>query len=152
MFMFHILKTCMTMRTETISIGSIGFAQLGEKNYPEKRKIERSVLYEVISSEYFDVPELLRSLVRVTVKKFYYEDMGSYDEVVLLYNTSIDLYEDSENEEEQKIFNVFVEFLNKLESFDFESEELLDKCRVMYFQENQELEIIHGDKQKLKIC
>lgn len=142
----------MTMRTETISIGSIGFAQLGEKNYQEKGKIERSVLYEVISSEYFDVPELLRSLVRVTVKKFYYEDMGNYDEVVLLYDTSIDRYEDSENEEEQEVFDAFVEYINKIQSFDFESEELLDKCKAMYFHENHELEIIHGDKQKLKIC
>lgn len=122
--------------TENLTLGSIGFAQLGRDDYYEKRQIEKKVLAELLGTPTFEnkFPDLCR--IKIVKEPYEYE---SYDEVVIVYNSDkLDRLEDSDEER----FNEFWEWANELEGFDFESEELMDKCEKLYAQEYK-LSVVH---------
>ena len=122
--------------TENLTLGSIGFAQLGTKDYYEKRQIEKKVLAELLGTPTFEnkFPDLCRIKI---VKEPYEHD--SYDEVAIVYNSEkLDKLEESDEER----FNEFWEWANELECFDFEAEELMEKCEKLYAQEYK-LSVVH---------
>ena len=144
------------MNLDYVTIGSIGFAQLGELHYFEKRKIEKEIIREVIAeNELFKIPEEFRLICIFFIKCFPYE-YDSYDELVIVYDRNvIDEWEDEDvsetydnddpnfiNEKEPNKFNKFWEFVNKCEEFDWESEDLMEKCQKLY-QEKFPMLIVH---------
>jgi len=115
--------------TENLTLGSIGFAQLGRDDYYEKRQIEKKVLAELLGTPTFEnkFPDLCR--IKIVKEPYEYD---SYDEVAIVYNSDkLDRLEDSDEER----FNEFWEWANELESFDFEAEDLMEKCEKLYAQE-----------------
>ena len=116
-----------------ITLGSIGFAQLGSSEYYAKRTIEKQVLREFI--ETLVVPEEFSGAC-IGIKKFQYED-SSYDEVVLHYPTWIENKSDDWHEDYDEEFTErWVAFMNEMESVDFETPELVAKCTELYAREN----------------
>lgn len=106
-----------------ICIGANGFAQVGNENYFEKNRVEMKILMETIQRE-FPIPQRFEHILNYKVKSFPH-DFGTYHEIVLIYNDSIlDDKEDTDNPEDQTFIDEFWEFVNKVESFDLESEEL----------------------------
>lgn len=68
---------------EKLNLGSIGFAQLGSKDYYEKRIIEKRVMRELLNTASFEnkFPELCS----IQIVREPYED-SSYDEIAIVYN------------------------------------------------------------------
>lgn len=123
--------------TETITIGSIGFAQYGTPDYFEKRKVENSVLRDLLQTPTFE--NIFPDLCRIKIVTERYED-GSYDEVGITYN-SRQLEKLEETDEDR--YNEFWEWVNFLESYDFETEELIEKCEKLYAK-NYKLQVVKG--------
>ena len=122
--------------TENLTLGSIGFAQLGTQDYLEKRKVEKSVLLELLETPTFEnkFPDLCS--IKIVKEPYEYD---SYDEVAIVYNCDkLNRLEDSDEDR----FNEFWEWANELEGFDFESEELMEKCEKLYAKEYK-LSIVH---------
>jgi hypothetical protein len=131
-----------------VNIGAIGFAQLGSEDYYAKRLIEKSVLLKYIENqtEIFNIPDEFKGMCFFCSKRFPYEN-SSYDEIVLSYDDSVvddwetehdELKEttDFENDEDSDYFETkytrFWDFVNKCESIDLETDELMEQCRLQY--------------------
>lgn len=143
------------MKTDYINLGAIGFAQLGSADYYAKKTVEKKVIQEILLTDYFEVPKQLDGICWVGVKSFPYEG-DSYNEAVLYFDS--DTIEDWENEDENseelhENLKCFHDFMHKLESYDWNTQELLDKCQSLFSLENP-MKIIHKKdlepEQKLK--
>ena len=122
--------------TENLTLGSIGFAQLGTEDYYEKRQVEKKVLSGLLETPTFE--NKFPDLCRIKILKEAYE-YDSYDEVAIVFNCDkVDALEESDEER----FNEFWEWANGLECFDFESDELVEKCEKLYAQEYK-LTLVH---------
>ena len=119
------------MLTDYIVLGSIGYAQVGQDDYFKKEKVESAVLVDLITNNsIFKIPDEFLSDCFLRLKKFQH-DFGSYKELCLIYNQ--DFFDDLEDDEElnEKFWN----WVNEMECFDFESEEMIEKCRTKYFEQ-----------------
>ena len=158
-----------------INIGAIGFAQFGSDDYYNKRQIEKQVTLEFMETDVFKIPEHLQGICHFGIKTFPYE-YGSYEEVVLYYNDNVldkwsDEYQDAydtlgiddvESEEAYELLknlpdnkaDAFWLFANNSERIDFETEELMEKCRAAYALKFP-MQLVHKkqkeEKPKLKI-
>lgn len=121
---------------ENLNLGSIGFAQFGTDDYYEKRQVEKTVLRELLETPTFEnkFPDLCR--IKIVTERY---EEGSYDEVAIVYNCD-KLNKLEDNDEER--YNEFWEWANELESFDFESDELMTKCEKLY-AETYKLSVVH---------
>ena len=128
------------MNTDYVVVGSIGFAQVGTGEYFAKEKIERQVIGEIVAdNELFKVPEELKNIARLKYKTFPH-DFGAYRELVVVYDyTALDDNEDLSDQ--------FWNWFNELESFDFESEEIMERCEQLY-RETFKMTILPGNKGK----
>jgi hypothetical protein len=102
-----------------ITIGSIGFAQLGEGDYFNKREVEKKVLNEIIEKELnILIPDKFKDICFITIKKFLYEN-SSYDEVCLVYDN---VYLEKLNDKfEEKFLELETIFSNEF-GYDFLSD------------------------------
>lgn len=158
-----------------INIGAIGFAQFGSEDYFNKRQVEKEVMLQFMETDVFKIPEKLQGVCHFGIKKFPYE-CGSYEEVVLHYNDNIidkwnDEYQEAyealgiDNLESDEAYELmkklpdnksdeFWNFANQAERIDFESEELMEKCRAAYAIKFP-MQLVHKkqkeEKPKLKI-
>lgn len=124
--------------TDYIVIGSIGFAQVGTNKYSEKEEIEKKVIQEIVKKEeIFKIPTNILDVVRLVYKRFNH-DFGEYFELCVVYNEELlDLNEDLEVE--------FYKWVNQMEEFDFESEEIMERCNELY-REEFSMTVIKGGK------
>ena len=114
-------------------IGSNGFAQMGDSAFYNKQKIEMRVLLDFFHSN-FPIPQKFRTLAYYSAKTFHH-DFGDYQEIVLWYNREyIDSLEESEDEADQEMFNLFWSWFNVIESVDLETEELTGQIKAAYFK------------------
>lgn len=114
-------------------LGSNGFAQMGDSAFYEKLKIEMRVLLDFFHSN-FPIPQKFRTLAYYSVKTFHH-DFGDYQEIVLWHDRKhIDSLEESEDEPDQKKFNLFWYWFNVIESVDLETDELTDQIKSAYFK------------------
>lgn len=129
-------------------IGSIGFAQVGTGEYFAKEKVEKKVIVDLINERksIFQVPIGLIGIARLSYKGFPH-DFGTYYELVVVYDDSLV----SQSEE---IETELWDWINKMQEFDFESEEIMERCNELYRSENF-MNVLTGGKQnnnsKLKI-
>ena len=108
------------MNRDYIVIGSIGYAQLGQDDYYQKEQVERKVLIDLVKeNELFHVPEKLHGKCYLKHKAFQHE-CGTYKELCVIYHDDVD-------EEEE-----FWDWVNSMEEFDFESEEIMEKCAAVH--------------------
>ena len=137
-----------------LNIGSIGFAQLGSPDYYEKRQIENQVLQEAIQAPEWAVPEEFKDNAYIGIKSFRYDDLGSYDEVVLYYTRAIEDLEWNGLDDDKH--ERFWEWANTIESIDLETEENLTKCKYLYSKLVQaeaaepKMEVVHQRPKTLK--
>lgn len=112
------------MVTDYIVLGSVGYAQVSQDDYFKKEKVESAVLVDlIINNSIFKIPDEFLSNCFLRLKKFQH-DFGSYKELCLIYNQ--DFFDDLEDDEElnEKFWN----WVNEMECFDYESEEILEMC------------------------
>jgi hypothetical protein len=129
----------MLEKFEKLNLGSIGFAQLGSKDYYEKRIVERSVLAKLLWTDKFEnkFPDLC--IIKIVIEP--YED-SSYDEVAVCYDwRKLDSIEVSDPEKVEQ----FWEWFGVLESYDFESEMLMRECEIMY-ADQLKLEVVKNEE------
>lgn len=120
-----------------ISIGSNGFAQVGDPDYIEKSRVEMEILIETLKRS-LPIPEKFENILFYRVKSFPH-DFGTYKEVVIKFNDDlINEKADSENEEDQNFVNEFWDFINKAESFDLESDILTKQIKKEYMASHKE--------------
>ena len=153
-----------------INIGAIGFAQFGSDDYFNKRQIEKEIMLEFMETDVFKIPEKFQGICHFDIKKFPYET-GSYEEVVLHYNDGIldewtedyqNAYDeldidDAESDEAYELLknlpdnksDEFWDFANQAEMIDFETDELMEKCRAAYALKFP-MEVVHKKEKKQK--
>ena len=116
-------------------VGSNGFAQLGDPDYFAKAKIETRILMEYLR-ENFPVPEEFANVAHYSIMPFHH-DFGTYYEIVIKYDDSfLSRLEESEIESEVESFLNFWTWAGTAEVADLETEELLQKMRSKYLEEN----------------
>lgn len=126
------------MTTDYIVIGSIGFAQLGTGEYFQKEKIEKKVIQEIVANnEIFKIPKEFATMASLRYKSFPH-DFGTYRELCMVFVP--DFFDDDEEKED-----AFWTWVNEMESFDFESEEIMERCYQLYSEKNP-MRIIPGGK------
>ncbi|HCY41791.1 MAG TPA: hypothetical protein DHV48_10610 [Prolixibacteraceae bacterium] len=116
-----------------LTIGSNGFAQLGDPNYNDKMKAELKVLLNHFRQNY-PVLQCFKSIAYYSTKTFAH-DFGIYQEVVLWYNREYieELYE-SESEADQELSDLFWTWFRIIEAVDLESEDLTDQIKADYLK------------------
>lgn len=113
-------------------IGSIGFHQVGQEDATAKRLVENSVILNIILEPPFKIPEFLKHQAHLRIKTFFHE-AGSYDELVIHYNESLIIqWEESNLEEDNWKAAQFYCWLDEMQTWDWESQELQDKCQEIY--------------------
>ena len=113
---------------EYVSIGSNGFAQVGDPDYYKKVKVELSILLDLIS-EKFPVPDAVANLCYVGTKKFYH-DFGPYSEIVIFYNDQA--IETDSMTEDQELTDIFWDWCNAIERFDLETVFITNLIKAKY--------------------
>jgi hypothetical protein len=108
-------------RWDYVVLGSVGFSQLGVFDCEARWEVEREVLCDWIADQV--IPEEWSKLAYLTIKYFNH-DFGRYGEVVLKYHESVRDWEWQDGKEDE--YDRFWEWVNSLESFDFET--LYDEC------------------------
>lgn len=120
-------------------IGSIGFHQVGDIYETSKRLVENAVIKKLVTTKRFKVPTFLSGIAWLQIKTFHH-DAGSYDELCVIYDyVKINDWERASEEEVQELFHEFWNWVNHLEEFNWESEELLQRCEKMYSSHNANL-------------
>ena len=118
-------------------IGSIGFAQVGTGEYFAKEKVEKQVILEIAQTNpLFKIPEKLQGKARLSYKSFPH-DIGVYYELCVIYDLDI------ENDGYQE--TLLWDWINRMCEFDFESEEILEKCQSIYGK-TVEMQLLPGGK------
>lgn len=110
-------------------IGSIGFAQVGTGEYFAKEQVEKKVIVEIIDNnpQIFKVPIGLIGIARLTYKGFSH-DFGTYYELCVIYDDSLVC-------ESEEIETELWDWINNMQEFDFESEEIIERCNELYRSE-----------------
>ena len=83
---------------DEFSIGSSGFAQVGQPYYNEKQRIEKKVLFEYVLKKTVFPTEFLN--LAFFKWKANSHDFGTYHDLVIMAHSSIRDMEDSEDPEE----------------------------------------------------
>ena len=129
-----------------ITIGSIGFHQVGQKFAYAKMKVERAVLKElIISDDQFEVPENLLTICHFKVKKFPHE-MGNYEEIVLKFDSDFIDVQGVEDDSPNSLYFQFWDFANRAESIDLEDAKYRARCYSLYLKENPMLVVLDNEK------
>jgi len=112
-----------------LTIGSNGYAQVGQPDFYQKNKIEMRVLMEYLENHH-TIPEEFSNMCCYKVKWFQH-DFGDYSEIVLYYNDrQLEDWEESDPEKSVRFWNWF----NDIESVDLESEALTELIESRYLK------------------
>ena len=130
------------------TVGSIGFAQVGDPEYYEKNKIEMQVLLNYIKKKH-PVPEKFQHMCYYKTMSFPH-DFGSYHEIVIYYNRSItDDWEleldDDTISGEINPHDEFWDFVNESERFFCDNEVLLFELVKCEYMKHVEMEKVRKD-------
>ena len=119
-------------------IGFIGFAQVGTGEYFTKEKIEKQVILDIVKkNEMFKVPLELTGVANLRYKSFTH-DFGTYYELCVVFD-------EDEIEDDETLNEAFWEWINKIQGYDFESEEIMAQCQALYVEQSN-LTVIQGGK------
>lgn len=117
-------------------LGSIGYHQVGQPDAFEKRTIENGVLRDIMRLPQFQIPEELTGYVQLSIKRFSH-DAGSYDELCLLYDwIQLEDWELSLCPQKNAIAERFYTWMDTMQCYDYESEQLQALCAQIYEQRN----------------
>lgn len=128
-----------TKGMQTFYIGSIGFAQLGQNDYFERMKVEREIMFRHLNAHLMP-PEEFRQTVQYKWAKNPH-DLGTYYDLQILYPESHE-YEVEENDDNMHRWDRLVTWMQKVESYDWEGEEIEEECRKLYMSKYP-MNIIH---------
>lgn len=138
-------------KMDSINIGTIGFAQVGNPTYDEKIKIEKQVLNELYAKEEFAVPTEFKEFARFKWR-LNPHDFGSYWDLEIYYNRNE--VESWEDEEEDDIltekFHRFWDWANKAEDALCTNEEELEELMDQLYQKTITMEVVHKDLETKK--
>lgn len=122
-------------RFDTLYVGSMGFAQLGQLDYHERLAVEKQVISDIIQeNKCLQVPPQLVGRARYKWTRNCH-DFGTYQDLEISYETDL--------EDDDQLSDVLWDWYNDVESFDFEKEEYLARCRDKY---NPLMNPIHNDE------
>ena len=116
------------MRADYQSIGSNGFAQVGQDDYREKAMIELKYLKGIAERDY-PIPEQLHGQVEFRIKSFPH-DFGRYHELCVVYNDELNIT--GHEEEQLPLTDMFWEWFNEVECMDLESEDFTQAITTLY--------------------
>jgi hypothetical protein len=114
-----------------VYVGSNGFAQVGDPLYPNKNLAEKAIIFQILEEkEELHIPEEFQGIARYQWKAQQH-DFGTYHDLTIKYDdTYISLLEDSDEDKHDR----FWEWVNTVESFDFESKEITDRIELKYYE------------------
>lgn len=118
-----------------VYIGSNGFAQVGDPLYHDKNAAEKTVIFQILEkTECLHIPDQFKGIASFQWKAQQH-DFGTYHDLVIRYNyIYLSELEDSEDPEKVELFNLFWNWANAVESFDFESEEIKARCEQKWLE------------------
>lgn len=118
-----------------IYIGSNGFAQIGDDLYPDKNRAEKAIIFKILEENpQLQVPKEFEGIAGYHWKAQSH-DFGTYHDLAIRFNDGyISSLEDSESEEDNQKFDRFYEWVNNVESFDFETPEITERCENKYYE------------------
>lgn len=125
-------------------IGSIGFAQLGQLDYNERSIIERQVMLKHCL-ENFDVPMEFKQDAFFRWERNSH-DFGIYYDMVIKYNVQLEEEAESTDDNMEK-WERLVDWMQHVESYDWESDEIFEECRLLY-QKEYPMNIVHKKQEK----
>ena len=159
---------------EYVILGAIGFAQLGTEDYWAKKEIEKKVVKEFLETECFKIPEKFVGMCHYAIRRFPYEYDAYYEAVLNYEHHLIDDWNEDWNEKYKRLGIVDMEpekavvimesmtnlaeefwnWVNQMESIDFETKELMDKCYQL-FKIEYPMKLVHkkppsGDNEDLR--
>lgn len=116
-------------------IGSNGFAQVGDPLYHEKDLAERRVIFQILEeNKELHIPDEFSAVAEFSWRGQHH-DFGVYHDLNVKYNdTVVSRWEDSELEEDNAKHDRFYEWINLLESFDFETPEITERCEQKWYE------------------
>ncbi len=134
---------------EYFELGSNGFAQTADPDYSLKAKVEMRYLHNLIK-EKFPIPDDLAPYCFFSVKAFPH-DFGTYHEIVICYDERAmlllskddeliefsdykELLDDNSETEEPSLMEKFWNFVNILEDFDMESDDITETIKSLYLK------------------
>jgi hypothetical protein len=128
-----------------IYIGSNGFAQLGDPLYSDKNLAEKAIIFQLLEEkEELHIPEEFKGIARYSWKAQQH-DFGIYHDLTIKYDDMyISLLEDSDEEKHDRFWN----WVNTVESFDFETQEITNRIEKKYNEmfPDAECKVIHLKK------
>lgn len=112
-------------------IGSNGFAQVGDPLYHEKNLAERAIIFQILEeNKQLQIPDEFYGIAMFSWKAQQH-DFGTYHDLNVKYNdTIVSRWEDDDPEKHDR----FYEWINLLESFDFETPEITERCEQKWFE------------------
>jgi hypothetical protein len=118
-----------------IYIGSNGFAQLGDPLYHEKNLAEKAIIFQILEEKQeLHIPDQFIGIASYIWKAQDHE-FGTYHDLAIKYNDSyISELEDSNDPEKVELYNFFWNWVNAVESFDFETPEITEQCESKYYE------------------
>ena len=117
--------------TDWIYIGSNGFAQLGDPLYREKDSAERRVIFQILEeNKELHIPDEFSAVAEFSWRGQQH-DFGVYHDLNIKYRFMVvNRWEEDDPEKHERFWS----WINTLESFDFESEEIKEKCEQKWFE------------------
>lgn len=134
----------MISKFDYISIGTVGFAQVGNPNYHNLANIEKDVISEFYNTqEKLKVPEEFSFIARF---KWVWcpHDIADYQDFHIVYDRdTVDEWEYSDNEDEYNKYTRFYDWVNDCESAIGEHEEkIMEWCNMVY-RDKIKMEVVH---------
>jgi hypothetical protein len=140
------MKNHLYSEWDYLTVGSIGFHQLGQPFAFEKMKVERSVLLKLINFDpQFKVPENLQSVCNFSVKKFNH-DFGTYEEIVLNFKSDYIDIQGIEDDSENSLYFQFWDFVDGVENLDLEAAKYLEQCYTLYLKRHAMLIVLNNEE------
>ena len=128
-----------TQRWNTWYIGCAGFAQLGRDDYSRKLIVEKIVINKIIDNK-FPIPDEFKGNLYFHWNRNNH-DFGTYYDLVAKYSND---YENNaeRTDDDMQVWDRLCDWLSDVESYDWESEKIMDKCGTLY-REMYTMEVVH---------
>lgn len=114
------------MALDSLYIGCIGFAQMGQPDYYEKQRTERKVIFDYLARN-LPVPDEFISIARYKWVSNSH-DFGEYHDLQILFNER-ELSFLGEDEVSR-----FWDWANQAEEIDFESDQFMKACLELHLK------------------
>lgn len=117
--------------TDWIYIGSNGFAQVGDPLYRDKDLAERRIIFQILEeNKELHIPDEFYGIAEFSWRGQQH-DFGIYHDLNIKYRYMVVARWEEDDPEK---FDRFYDWINELESFDFETPEITERCEKKYFE------------------